>query len=80
MSNHTNVLKNETVIASLLDDLDTLAGAAKRVSERLLKVFPAKYGSNLWWKKEMSESMKQYEKGEYERFSSVDELMKDLNS
>jgi len=71
---------NEATLISLLHDLETLAKAARSVKEKLLKVFPVKYGSDLWWEKETAKSLKEYEDGKYKSFTSVENLIKDLNS
>lgn len=79
MANHTQTLDEKSML-SLLEELHTLSRAAKNVREKLLKVFPVKYGSDIWWEKETKESLSEYERGEYKSLSNIDELMKDLDS
>lgn len=79
MANHTQTLDEKSMV-SLLEELETLSRAAKNVREKLLKVFPARYGSDLWWEKETRESLEEIKKGKFKSFSSVNELVKDLNS
>lgn len=64
MVNRTQSL-NEATMVSLLDELAVLSQAAKNVREKLLKIVPVKYGSDLWWEKETEKSLEDYKQGRY---------------
>lgn len=69
---------NETAVISLLEELDTLSKAAKRIREKILKVFPAKYGSDLWWEKSDEEAIESIKQGRGKKFNTYDEAVKYL--
>ncbi len=77
MSNHTKSL-NETAIISLLHDLDTLGKAVRKVKDGLLRIFPAKYGSDLWWEKSDEEAIRQIKAGKGITIKNKEELQKFL--
>lgn len=79
MVNQTKILKETTVI-SLLDDLEALSQAAKNVREKLLKIFPAKYGSDLWWEKSDKEALESIKQGRGKKFETYEEAVKYLES
>jgi len=79
MSNHLKTL-NESAIVSLLNDLEALSRAAKAVREKLLKVLPVKYGSDLWWEKEIEEGIASIKAGKGKKFETYEEAVKYLNS
>ena len=79
MVNRTKSLDESTMV-SLLSELATLSQAAKNVREKLLKIVPVKYGSDLWWEKEEKKGLQEYKEGKFKTFASVKDLMKDLNS
>lgn len=77
MSNHIKTF-NESMIISLLKDLEMLSVAAKRVREKLLKVFPAKYGSDLWWEKSDKEAIVSIKESRGKKFKTYEEAVKYL--
>ena len=79
MANHTQTFDEKRILA-ILDELEELAKAAKKVREGLLKVFPAKYGSDLWWEKETEKGIESIKKGKGKKFKSYDEAVEYLNS
>lgn len=64
MVNYTQTL-DESVFASLLEELETLSEAVKNVREKLLKMIPAKVGSDLWWEKSDKKGSEDYQRGKY---------------
>ncbi len=78
MSNHTKTL-NETAIISLLKELDSLAKTVKSVRDKLLKVFPSKYGSDLWWEKSDKEAIEGIKAGRGKKFNTYEQAVKYLN-
>lgn len=77
MSNHIKTF-NESMVISLLNDLEMLSVAAKGVREKLLKVFPARYGSDLWWEKSDEEAIESIKEGRGEKFKTYEEAVKYL--
>ncbi len=71
---------NETTMISLLNDLATLSQAAKSVREKLLKIVPVKYGSDLWWEKETEKSLEDYKQGKYKVYNNAKDLVNDLHN
>ncbi len=71
-------LIDEKSAVSLLNDLEALSQSARKVKERILKVFPAKYGSDLWWEKSDREAVKQLKEGKGVTIKNNKELKKFL--
>lgn len=78
MSNNTHSI-NDSTIVSLLDDLQNLSIAAKRVREKLLKLMPEKYGSDLWWEKSDNEAIEDIKAGHGKKFKSYEEAIRYLS-
>lgn len=54
--------------------------ALNKLQEKLLKLLPIKYGSDLWWEKSDREALKVIGKGEGREFENADKAIKWLNS
>lgn len=79
MANHTKTI-NEATLVSLMEDLETLSRAVKSVKEKLIKLLPVKYGSDLWWEKSIKEGTESIESGRGKKFRTYEEAAKYLNS
>ena len=79
MVNRTQFIDESTLI-SLINELAVLSQAAKNVREKLLKIVPTIYGSDLWWEKETEKGLQEYKEGKFKTFTSFKSLIKDLNS
>lgn len=77
MVNRTQSI-DESTILSLINELAVLSQAAKNVREKLLKIVPAKYGSDLWWEKSDKEANEQVKRGNYTTVKNEEELKKFL--
>lgn len=66
----------QTTLVSLLEELDALSKAARSVREKLLKIAPVKYGSDLWWEKSDQEALEQIKRGEGVTATTEAELKK----
>ena len=73
MVNRTQFIDESTLI-SLINELAVLSQAAKNVREKLLKIVPVKYGSDLWWDKSDKEAMDQIKNGKGISFNNINEL------
>ncbi len=78
MANRTQSIDESTII-SLINELAVLSQAAKNVREKLLKIVPVKYGSDLWWDKSDKEAMDQIKNGKGISFNNIKDLQKYLN-
>ena len=79
MANHTKII-NEATLTSLVDDLEALSRAAKSIKEKLIKLLPAKYGSDLWWEKEIKDGIESIKSGRGKKFQTYQEAIKYLNT
>lgn len=78
MSNHTQSV-NESTFISLINDLQNLSIAAKKVREKLLILSPSKYGSDLWWEKSDNEATENIKAGHGKKFNNYEEAIKYLS-
>lgn len=78
MSNYTKSL-NETTLLSLLKELDSLSKAVQSLKEKVLKLMPAKYGSDLWWEKSNEEAIEQIRNGKGVVIKNQEELKRFFN-
>jgi len=77
MSNHTKIV-SESMLISLMNELEVLSNAAKRVREKLLEIVPVKYGSDLWWEKSDKEAIESIKQGRGKKFETYEEAAKYL--
>ncbi len=78
MVNQTQSL-DDSAMVSLLNELATLSQAAKNVREKLLKIVPVKYGSDLWWEKSDKEAIEEIKAGKGISFNNIKELKEYLD-
>lgn len=71
---------DEQALARLAQALASFSIAADTLRKQIMTVFPAKYGSDLWWEKEEAKVDEQLKKGQYKKFSSMDEAIRHLES
>ena len=52
----------------------------KDLEKKILKLLPAKYGSQLWWEKSTEKALEEIKRGKGVKFTSVKETIRWLNS
>lgn len=71
---------NEQELARLAQALSFFSAAADTLRKRIVTLFPAKYGSDLWWEKEELQADEDLKAGRFKEFSSVEEAIKWLDA
>ncbi|MBI5465016.1 hypothetical protein HY946_00200 [Candidatus Gottesmanbacteria bacterium] len=81
MNNHSRSQSlDASTLVSLLNELAVLSEAAKNVREKLLKIIPVQYGSDLWWEKSDKEAMEEIKAGRGISFNNIKELKQYLGA
>lgn len=75
-----NTTIDKQALEKLARTLAAFSAAAEALRKQIITLFPAKYGSDAWWEKEEAKIDEQIKKGQYKKFSSMDEAIAHLES
>ena len=79
MTRQLTTIDTETA-ESLFSDITSLQKKLELLRKKIVKLLPAKYGSDLWWEKENEEALEEVKQGKYTTYDNVDDLLKDLHA
>jgi len=71
---------NEKALADLTRTLASFSAASEALRKQIVTLFPAKYGSDLWWEQEEARSRQAIQEGQYTELMSKDDIKKFFNS
>lgn len=71
---------DEQAFEKLAASLASFSAASEALRKQIVTLFPARYGSALWWEKEEAKVDEQLKNGQYKQFSSMDEAITHLES
>lgn len=80
MANKSTVIIDTKTAETLLREVESMRQSLEALRKKILKLLPAKYGSGVWWAKEINEGLKEVEKGKYMVYNNVKDLINDLHS
>ena len=80
MANRSTAIDTDTA-ESIFSEITVLQKKLESLRKRVIKLLPAKYGSDLWWEKENEEALEEVKRGEvYGPFNSAQDLIKSLHA
>lgn len=65
---------------SLFLDVEKMRKNLELLRKKIIKLFPVKYGSELWWEKSTNQALKEIKQDKGMEFEKVEEAVKWLNS
>lgn len=74
-----NTTIDERALENLAHTLASFSAASEALRKQIVTLFPAKYGSALWWEQEEAKVDEALKRRDYKDFSSVDEMLTYLN-
>lgn len=78
-SNRLSAIDVDTA-ESIFAEIASLQKKVEGLRKKVVKLLPAKYGSDLWWEKEHEEAFEEIKRGDvYGPFENTDELIKSLH-
>lgn len=66
--------KSGSISEDILLEVLALEKAVISLKDKLLKIIPAKYGSDAWWEQETAKSLEDYKNGEYVEIKNKKDL------
>lgn len=79
MANRSTVTIEETA-ESIFSEVTSMQKRLEVLRKKIVKLLPAKYGSDLWWEKENEEALEEVKQGKYTTYNNVQDLIKDLHA
>ncbi|MBI2036095.1 hypothetical protein HYT17_00445 [Candidatus Microgenomates bacterium] len=80
MANRSTVTIDSKTAESIFSEITVLEQKLEALKEKVLRFLPTKYGSDLWWKKEIDEAEELFKKGKGIKFNSAKEATAWLNT
>lgn len=75
-----NTTIDEQALEKLARTLASFSAAAEALRKQVIQLFPAKYGSDLWWEQSIEQSKKDFVAGRYKAFDSTKDFVRYLDS
>ena len=80
MANKSTVTIDAKTAETILREIEAMRKSLEALRKKILKLFPAKYGSDAWWEKSEHEADEDIKKGRvFGPFKNADELLKTLH-
>ena len=80
MAKHLATTIDTKTAESIFSEITSLQKKLELLRKKVVKLLPAKYGSDLWWEKENEEALEEVKKGQvYGPFQNADELLRSLH-
>ena len=77
MDTRSTTIDTETA-ESIFAEITSLQKKLEALKKKVVKLLPAKYGSDLWWEKEHEEASKEMKSGKVRKLTSINDLDKPL--
>ncbi|MEK7587970.1 MAG: hypothetical protein AAB457_04095 [Patescibacteria group bacterium] len=75
-----NTTIDEQALEKLAATLASFSAASEALRKQIITLFPAKYGSDLWWEQEEARSRQAIQEGRYTELTSKEDIRKFFNS
>lgn len=69
-----NTTIDQQALENLAATLASFSAASEALRKQIVTLFPAKYGSDLWWEQSIERSREDYKAGRYKTFNSAKDL------
>jgi len=79
MANHKTPTIDLKTAELLFTEVQRMEKALAQIKGKILQLLPAKYGSDLWWEREIKEGLNEIKMGKYEVYGNVKSLINDLH-
>ena len=79
MANKSTVTIDTRTVETLLEEIDAMRKSLETLRKKVIKLLPARYGSDLWWEKEINEGLKEVKEGKYTTYKNAKHLIDDLH-
>ncbi len=74
-----NTTIDEQALEKLARTLASFSAASEALRKQVVALFPAKYGSDLWWEQSIERSKKDIAAGKYKSFDSAKDFVRYLD-
>lgn len=75
-----NATIDERALEKLAQTLAAFSAVSEALRKQIITLFPAKYGSDLWWEQSIERSKKDIDAGKYKAFDSAKDFVRYLDS
>lgn len=75
-----NTMIDEQALEKLSATLASFSAASEALRKQIITLFPAKYGSDLWWEQEEARSRQAIKEGRFTELTSKDDIRQFFNS
>lgn len=80
MAKQNSVTIDVKTAERIFTELEAMRKNLDVLKERVIKFLSAKYGSDLWWEKEIEEAQKEIKQGKYTVYRNAKDLINDLHA
>jgi len=78
MANKSAVTIDTRTAETLLKEIETIKKSLEVLKKKIIKLLPARYGSDAWWEKAELEADEDIKKGRIAKLSSIQDLDKPI--
>jgi hypothetical protein len=80
MANKLTVTINTKTAETILKEVESMRQSLEALRKKILKLLPARYGSDEWWEKEIEEGLEEVRRGKVRGpFKNADDLIRSLH-
>ena len=80
MANRSTITIDTKTAENILEEIEAVGQSLEVLRKKILKLLPAKYGSDAWWEKAELEADEDIKAGRYTTYTNVENLIKDLHA
>lgn len=80
MAKQNSVTIDVKTAERIFTELEAMRKNLDVLKKKVVNLFPAKYGSDLWWEKEIEEAQREIKQGKYTVYRSSKDLINDLHA
>ncbi len=75
-----NTAIDEQALEKLAQTLATFSAASEALRKQIMTLFPARYGSDLWWEQSIDQSKKDIAEGRYTELKTAEDVKHFFNT
>ena len=80
MANRSTITIDSKTVENILKEIGAVGQSLEVLRKKILKLLPARYGSDAWWEKAEHEADEDIKAGRYTTYTNVENLIKDLHA
>lgn len=80
MANRSTLTINTKTAEGLLNEIEAMRKSLEALRKKIVDILPAKYGSDIWWDREIKEGLKEVKQGKYTVYKNAKDLIHDLHA